>query len=160
MSESTPEGAEAEDEDLDDGDPEGDDLDEDGDEDGEDSEDEDGEDGGDDHLEDDDLGHGDLDDDLEDDDEPDEDEPDGNRAVGAIPRSVLDFVVRSIVDDPDAVAIDVQERPGRVDMAVTVAPSDMGKVIGRRGHVVGAIRTLVRAAGAREGVEASVEIVD
>ena len=41
-----------------------------------------------------------------------------------------------------------------------VAPDDMGKVIGRRGRVAQAIRTVVRAAGAREGIEASVDIVD
>lgn len=87
-------------------------------------------------------------------------EPDGNRAVGAISRSVLEFVVRSIVDDGDAVVIDANERRGRLELAVNVAPPDMGKVIGRRGHVVQAIRTLVNAAGAREGIEASVEIVD
>ncbi len=94
------------------------------------------------------------------DDEPDDDEPDGNRVVGGVSRSVLDFVVRSIVDDADAVAIDADVRGNRVDFSVTVAQADMGKVIGRRGHVVQAIRTLVRAAGATEGVEASVEVVD
>lgn len=93
-------------------------------------------------------------------DDADLDDADGNRVVGAIPRSVLDFVVRSIVDDPDSVEIEADERPGRVDLTVTVAPADMGKVIGRRGHVVQAIRTLIRAAGAKEGIEASVEIVD
>ncbi|MGH9064206.1 MAG: KH domain-containing protein [Acidimicrobiales bacterium] len=84
----------------------------------------------------------------------------GNRLVGAVPRSVLEFVARSIVDDPDAV--DIQSAEGRrgVDLRLTVAPADMGKIIGRRGRVAQAIRTLVRAAGAREGIEASVEIVD
>lgn len=88
------------------------------------------------------------------------DEMDGNRVLGSNLGALLEFVVSSIVDDADAVAIQAYHGPGRVDLAVTVAPSDMGKVIGRRGHVVQAIRTLVRAAGAGEGIEASVEIVD
>ena len=49
---------------------------------------------------------------------------------------------------------------GRVDLRLHVAPDDMGKIIGKRGRVAQAIRTVVRAAGAREGVEASVDIVD
>ncbi|MGH8997303.1 MAG: KH domain-containing protein [Acidimicrobiales bacterium] len=98
--------------------------------------------------------------DLDPDLDLDEEGANGNRLVGGIPLAVLDFVVRSIVDDVESVVIDVDERRGRVDLQVSVAQSDMGKVIGRRGHVVQAIRTLVRAAGAREGVEAYVEIVD
>lgn len=84
----------------------------------------------------------------------------GNRVVGAIPKSVLDYLARSIVDDLDAVVIEAEERGKRVDLRLSVAPSDMGKVIGRRGRVAQAIRVLVRAAGAREGVNAFVEIVD
>jgi predicted RNA-binding protein YlqC (UPF0109 family) len=84
----------------------------------------------------------------------------GNRVVGAIPRGVLEFVARSIVDEPEEVLVEVDERETRVDLRLFVAPSDMGKIIGRRGRVAGAIRVLVRAAGAREGVDASVEIVD
>ncbi len=84
----------------------------------------------------------------------------GNRVVGAIPRDVLGFVARSIVDEPDAVVVEAEEGEGRVDLRLSVAPADMGKIIGRRGRVAQAIRTLVRAAGAREGVEATVEILD
>ncbi len=51
-------------------------------------------------------------------------------------------------------------RAGGVTLRLHVAPDDMGKVIGKRGRVAQAIRTVVRAAGAREGVEATVDIVD
>ena len=54
----------------------------------------------------------------------------------------------------------MSERRGGVMLSLHVAPDDMGKVIGRRGRVAQAIRTVVRAAGASEGVEASVDIVD
>lgn len=95
-----------------------------------------------------------------DDELDDVDDMAGNRAVGAIPRSVLEHIARSIVDDPDAVVVEVDEGRQGVNLRLHVAPDDMGRIIGRRGRVAQAIRTLVRAAGASEGVEASVDIVD
>jgi len=90
------------------------------------------------------------------DDEAPDDEAGGNMA-----RDVLEFLAKSIVDDPDGVTIDVEEgRRGDVRLSLHVSPGDMGKVIGRRGRVAQAIRTVVRAAGAREGIEVGVDIVD
>jgi uncharacterized protein len=84
-----------------------------------------------------------------------------NRVHGGMARSVLDYLAKSIVDDPEAVVIELQEGSrGGVRLSLHVSPDDMGKVIGRRGRVAQAIRTVVRAAGAREGVEVSVDIVD
>ena len=77
-----------------------------------------------------------------------------------IAQAVLEHVAKSIVDDPDAVVINVDNDRRGVTLRLHVAPDDMGKVIGRRGRVAQAIRSVVRAAGAREGVEASVDIVD
>ncbi|MGH9154803.1 MAG: KH domain-containing protein [Acidimicrobiales bacterium] len=94
-----------------------------------------------------------------DEDEIEEDDT-GNRIEGAVARTVLEYVARQIVDDPDAVVVEVDEGRGRIDLRLNVSPDDMGKVIGRRGRMAQAIRTVVRAAGAREGVEASVDIVD
>lgn len=99
------------------------------------------------------------DDDAAGDDGTDDDDT-GNRLVGAIPRNVVDYIARQIVDDPDAVVVEADEGRGRVDLRLHVAPDDMGKIIGKRGRVAQAIRAVVRAAGAREGVEASVDIVD
>jgi predicted RNA-binding protein YlqC (UPF0109 family) len=122
---------------------------------------------------DDELDEGDVDEDEFDDDEhdddgvndddetdDDEDEVDGNRAVGGLSAGVLDYLARSIVDDADAVDIEVEEGRRSVMLRLHVSPSDMGRVIGRRGRVAQAIRTVVRAAGAREGVDTSVDIVD
>jgi uncharacterized protein len=76
-------------------------------------------------------------------------------------RDVLEFLAKSIVDDADGVVIAVDEgRRGDVRLSLRVATDDMGKVIGRRGRVAQAIRTVVRAAGAREGIEVGVDIVD
>ena len=77
-----------------------------------------------------------------------------------VPRRVLDYLAQALVDEPDEIQITEDKRNGAVDLRLSVSKEDMGRVIGRRGRVAQAIRTLVRAAGAREGVEASVDIVD
>jgi predicted RNA-binding protein YlqC (UPF0109 family) len=90
----------------------------------------------------------------------DVDEVDGNRVVGGMPRAVLEYLAKSIVDDPESVVVEAEETRGGLSLRLHVAPADMGRVIGRRGRVAQAIRTVVRAAGARDGVEAEVDIVD
>ncbi len=76
------------------------------------------------------------------------------------PLDLLEFVVRELVDDPDAVSIEEFDEGGRLEFQVTTAPGDVGRVIGRRGHVIQSIRTLVRAAASRDGLDADVEIID
>lgn len=85
---------------------------------------------------------------------------DGNRVVGSVSRDVLEYLAKSIVDDADSVVVEVDEGRGSVSLRLNVSPADMGRVIGRRGRTAQAIRTVVRAAAAREGVEAHVDIVD
>lgn len=96
----------------------------------------------------------DLDDEQDDTDLDDGDEP----APTAI--SVLDLIVTSLVDDPDAVRIDPIEQRDRVRLEVRVGPDDMGRVIGKRGRVANAIRTVVRAAAVRDDVNVDVEFED
>jgi len=104
----------------------------------------------------------DLDLSMEDDDVDDDDEigAEGNRIVGGVPKGVLEYVARNIVDDPDGVFVETSERRGEVELRLHVSPSDMGKVIGRRGRVAQALRQVVAAAGTKEGVRASLDIVD
>ena len=85
---------------------------------------------------------------------------DVNTSSGGLPQSVLEYVAKAIVDDPDAVEIDASEGRRGVELSIHVSPDDMGKVIGKRGRVAQAIRTVVRAAGAAEGTEVHVDIVD
>ena len=96
------------------------------------------------------------------DDEDDADDADdaGNRVAGGTARSVLEHVARSIVDDPEGVAVDVSETRSGIHLSLHVAQGDMGRIIGRRGRPAQALRTLVRAAAARDSQEASVDIVD
>jgi uncharacterized protein len=74
--------------------------------------------------------------------------------------SVLDLIVTSLVDDPDAVRIDPIEQRDRIRLEVRVGPDDMGRVIGKRGRVANAIRTVVRAAAVRDDVNVDVEFED
>jgi len=73
---------------------------------------------------------------------------------------VLNYLARSLSNEPDSVVIDTEERRGGVRLSLHVAADDMGRVIGRRGRTAQAIRTLVNVAGAKDGVQASVDIVD
>jgi predicted RNA-binding protein YlqC (UPF0109 family) len=78
--------------------------------------------------------------------------------------AVLEHVVRSIVDDPDAVRVDVTTADSagapKLLLEVRVGEGDLGRVIGRRGRTAQSIRTLVRAAAVRDDVEVDVEFCD
>lgn len=74
--------------------------------------------------------------------------------------AVLEYLVRALVDDPDAVAVDAVERRKGIVLEVRVAPGDMGRVIGRRGRTADGIRTVVRAAATRDEVDVDVDFVD
>ena len=90
----------------------------------------------------------------------DHDDDAGNRVSGGTPLAVVTYLVNSIASDTEAVVINTEERGDSVRFRFHVAPEDMGRVIGRRGRVAQAIRTVVAAAGARDGVQTSVDIVD
>jgi predicted RNA-binding protein YlqC (UPF0109 family) len=62
---------------------------------------------------------------------------------------LLEWIARSLVDEPDAVRVETEERDDVVVFHLHVAPEDVGKVIGRQGRLARALRSLVRAAGAR-----------
>lgn len=75
-------------------------------------------------------------------------------------KEVLEYLARAVVDEPDAVEVTEVEGQGSVLLQLRVAPDDMGKVIGKRGRTVRAIRTVVRAAGSLHDVSTMVEIVE
>jgi predicted RNA-binding protein YlqC (UPF0109 family) len=84
----------------------------------------------------------------------------GNRVEGGRARSVLEYVARSLADEPEAVVIETDDTGRTTRFRIHVAPGDMGRMIGRRGRVAQAIRTVVRVAGARDGIETNVDFVD
>jgi uncharacterized protein len=72
---------------------------------------------------------------------------------------LLEYLARGLVDKPDDVRVERTERDGAIVLELRVAPEDVGKVIGRQGRVARALRTLVRASGARSNERALLEIV-
>ena len=73
---------------------------------------------------------------------------------------LLLFLARSLVDEPDKVEVEGRETDSRVDLTLRVAPADVGKVIGRGGRIVRAIRTVMKAASVKANKRVNVEVAD
>jgi len=74
--------------------------------------------------------------------------------------AVLTHIVKSIVDQPDAVTVDEVSGEGKHRLDVRVGEGDLGRVIGRRGRTAASIRTVTRAAAAKDGVDLDIEFLD
>lgn len=86
---------------------------------------------------------------------------DGSGAPGGSPLSaVVEVVVRALVDNPEAVRVTETQRRGMTVLELTTAPGDMGKIIGRQGRTVSALRTLVTLAAEKHGMRAQLELRD
>ncbi len=80
---------------------------------------------------------------------------------GDIVSTVVEYLAKEIVEDADSVEVTiVEEGPDEVLAEVRTAKSDMGRVIGRRGRVARAIRSVAQVAAEEEGLDANVEFVD
>ena len=75
-------------------------------------------------------------------------------------RKLIEYIARSLVDDPTQVYIEQRSRGDSVHFELEVAKEDMGRVIGKGGRVANAMRALLRVAAAREQKRASLDIVD
>jgi predicted RNA-binding protein YlqC (UPF0109 family) len=72
---------------------------------------------------------------------------------------LVEYIVRSIVDDPSQVQVTEVGAERTILCEIRVAPEEVGRVIGRKGRVINAIRTIVRAAAGRHRRRANVEIL-
>jgi len=70
------------------------------------------------------------------------------------------FVAQQLVDHPDEVRVERTERDGAVVLRLHVAADDVGKVIGRQGRIIRALRTVVRASGTKQGERRLLEIAE
>ena len=75
-------------------------------------------------------------------------------------QAFLEYVVKGLVQHPDAVAITPVEREGTTIYELRLHPTDVGKVIGRQGMTINAIRSLLLAGSARKGLRCTLEIVE
>ena len=71
---------------------------------------------------------------------------------------LLLVLARSLVGEPDAVEVSGTETDSRVDLELRVAQEDMGKIIGRQGRTIRAVRTVVKAASVKLGKRVNVEV--
>ncbi len=72
---------------------------------------------------------------------------------------LVEVIAKSLVDNPDEVSVDVKDKGRVVVLELHVAPSDMGKVIGKQGRIAKAIRDVVKAASSKENRKVVVDIV-
>ena len=72
----------------------------------------------------------------------------------------LEYVVKGLVQHPDAVSVTPVERSGATVYELRLDSSDVGKIIGRQGVTINAIRSLLLAGSAKKGIRCSVEIVE
>ena len=75
-------------------------------------------------------------------------------------KDLIEFIATSLVDDPTQVRVHQSGHGHSVTFRLQVAKEDMGRVIGRNGRVANAMRTLLNVAAAREGKQASLDVVD
>jgi predicted RNA-binding protein YlqC (UPF0109 family) len=74
--------------------------------------------------------------------------------------NLLLVLARALVDEPERVEVSSIESDSRVDLELRVAPDDMGRVIGRQGRTIRAIRSVVKAASVKLGKRVNVEVLD
>ncbi|MGI8631428.1 MAG: KH domain-containing protein [Solirubrobacterales bacterium] len=75
-------------------------------------------------------------------------------------RELVEFLARSLAEDPDAVEVTEHDTDGDVVIEITAAEEDLGRLIGRGGRVAAALRTVARAAATREQRRVTLEILD
>jgi predicted RNA-binding protein YlqC (UPF0109 family) len=74
-------------------------------------------------------------------------------------KELVELLVKALVDDPSAVEVTEVEERRSVLYEVRVAPDEMGRVIGRQGKIINALRTVVKAASTKDDLRVSVELV-
>jgi predicted RNA-binding protein YlqC (UPF0109 family) len=74
-------------------------------------------------------------------------------------RKLTDFLARGIVANPDDVQVEAVQSGRTLVLELAVAESDVGKVIGRQGKVIRAVRTVVKAAATRQGTRVDIDVI-
>jgi hypothetical protein len=74
-------------------------------------------------------------------------------------KEFLEYIAKSLVDDPSAVSVEVEDDADETVLTLSVAQDDMGRVIGRDGRIANAIRSLLRVMAAKDGRHVELEIV-
>jgi predicted RNA-binding protein YlqC (UPF0109 family) len=85
---------------------------------------------------------------------------DQSNGQGVDMKELLEYLAKALVDNPDAVEVTAVEGEKSMILQLRVDPDDVGKVIGKKGRIAQAMRTLIKASATKEGRNAIVEIID
>ena len=75
-------------------------------------------------------------------------------------KELVEYIVRSLVDNPDEVRVNAIEDRSETTLELSVAADDMGRVIGKNGRVINSIRSLVQVSAAKEGKRVNLEVLE
>lgn len=75
-------------------------------------------------------------------------------------KKALEYIVAQIADDPQKVEINEQEDQGMINFTIKVAPSDMGKIIGKNGKVIRAIRNVVKISAIKQNKKINIALIE
>ena len=75
-------------------------------------------------------------------------------------KALIEYIAKSLVEHPDQVEVREIQNGSRVRLELNVAKDDMGRVIGKNGRVANSIRTLLRVAAERDGVQATLDVME
>ena len=105
--------------------------------------------------------HDELNDEYDEGIDDDELDDEGNLVDGAArAQAVTDFLARELVEDVEAIDVTASESRGETTLLIHASPQDLGRLIGRRGRVIQAVRQVARAAGAADGARINVEVAE
>ena len=75
-------------------------------------------------------------------------------------KALIEYIAKSLVEHPDQVEVNEIKNGNRVRLELSVAKDDMGRVIGKNGRVANSIRALLRVAAERDGVQATLDVME
>jgi len=75
-------------------------------------------------------------------------------------KKALKYIVTQIVDDPEKVEINEQEENGMINFTITVAPTDMGRIIGKNGKVIRAVRNVVKISAIKQNKKINIALLE
>lgn len=75
-------------------------------------------------------------------------------------KKALEYIITQIADDPEKVVINEQEDQGMINFSITVAPADMGKIIGKSGKVIRAIRNVVKISAIKQNKKINITLTE
>lgn len=75
-------------------------------------------------------------------------------------KQALQYIITSIVDEPEKVVIEDREENGNIEFSITVGPNDIGKVIGKNGRVIRSIRNVMKIPAIKQGKRITISLLD